>query len=338
MLDAWTNVFASPGKRTSGTNAQELLIVPPGWKGSAPQGASIVEAPTNLVWIIGRVQVNSRQDGSTVVKGIQDGIKLESLSGNPPSVKAPNVNMKPMAPNDIVTNMTTAQYFAALNKLMLDNPPSAADSSLLKKIAPLGIAPGAVFDSTKFSSAVLDSLKELPQWGKELMLRSGLNGGKEIAGWVINKGLGSYGTGYMFRAGVAYNGLGANLDADAVYPASRTDDDGDAFDGSKHKYVLHFDADKLPPAKAFWSLTMYDAEGFMCANPINRFTIGDRDKLVKNKDGSVDILIQNDKPSATSNWLPAPKASFNLLLRLYWPDEKAANGQWTPPGVNKVKS
>ena len=131
---------------------------------------------------------------------------------------------------------------------------------------------------------------------------------------------------------------GANLDADAVYPAALTDADGDPFDGSKHKYVLHFDADKLPPAKAFWSLTMYDADGFMCANPINRFAIGDRDKLMKNKDGSIDILIQNDKPSSITNWLPAPKAPFNLLLRIYWPDEKVVNGQWTPSGVKKVKS
>jgi hypothetical protein len=205
-------------------------------------------------------------------------------------------------------------------------------------IAPLGIAPGATFDSTQFSSTLRDSLLNLPRWGRLTMLHSGLGGGRMIEGWGINKGLGSYGTNYKFRAGVAYNGLGANLDADAVYPAALTDADGDPFDGSKHKYVLHFDADKLPPAKAFWSLTMYDADGFMCANPINRFAIGDRDKLMKNKDGSIDILIQNDKPSSITNWLPAPKAPFNLLLRIYWPDEKVVNGQWTPSGVKKVKS
>jgi hypothetical protein len=338
LLDAWTNVFASPGKRTSGTGAQQYLITPSGWKGEVPAGVTVIESPTNLVWMIGRVQVNSKHDGSTIVKAIQNGITLEPSTKADGPAAGSNPSGTPIPPNDIVTGMSAAQYFSLLNKLMVDNPPAPADSAFLKSIVRLGIAPGATFDSTQFSSALRDSLLTLPQWGKTIMLNSGLGGKQLVEGWAINKGLGSYGTNYQFRAGVAYNGLGANLDADAVYPAAVTDADGDPFDGSKHKYVLHFDADKLPPAKAFWSLTMYDADGFMCPNPINRFTIGDRDKLLKNKDGSIDIYIQNDKPSSTNNWLPAPEGPFNLLLRIYWPDEKVINGQWMPSGIKKVKS
>ena len=136
---------------------------------------------------------------------------------------------------------------------------------------------------------------------------------------------------------IAYNGLGANLDADAIYPASSTDADGEAYDGSKHTYVLHFDKGETPPSNAFWSLTMYNNEGFLCANPINRFAIGDRNPLKKNADGSVDIHIQKDSPGKDKedNWLPAPNGPFNLLLRVYWPKEEMLNGNWVPPGVKK---
>jgi hypothetical protein len=160
-----------------------------------------------------------------------------------------------------------------------------------------------------------------------------------VNGWGLTQGLGSYGTQYAFRAGVSYGGLGANLDADAMYPASLKDADGEAYDGSKHNYVLHFDAGKYPPANAFWSLTLYDDNGFLCSNPINKFAIGDRDALMKNKDGSIDIFIQNSSPgdNKKSNWLPVPKGPFNLLLRVYWPKDEMLNGSWAPPGVTKAK-
>lgn len=337
ILDAWTNVFASPGKRTTGTAAQQYLLAGPEWKGEAPENTEVLHAPTDLVWIIGRVQVNSALDGRTAVKSLQDKISLEPFNNAAARAVRPVDKDAPLkAPNDIVTGMPAADYFNQLARLMVENPPPAADSAILRRMARVGITPGSGFDTSVLPAAVMDSLSTIPAWAKRLMLTSGLLHAEAVNGWVVNKGLGNYGTNYAFRAGVAYGGLGANLDADAIYPASLTDADGEAYDGSKYKYVLHFDANELPPAKAFWSLTMYDADGFMCANPINRFAIGDRDKLVKNKDGSLDILIQHDKPASTSNWLPAPRGPFNLLMRIYWPDDKILNGQWMPAGVKKV--
>ena len=107
---------------------------------------------------------------------------------------------------------------------------------------------------------------------------------------------------------------------------------------AENKYVMHFSKDELPPVDAFWSLTLYDAEGFQVANPLNRFAIGDRDPLQFNDDGSLDICIQNPNPGPDkeANWLPAPKGSFNLTMRLYAPKNEALTGQWNPPPVMKA--
>lgn len=343
MLDAWTNVFFSPGKRTTGTKEQTYLITGPKWNGAIPEGMTQVKSPTNMVWMIGRIQVNSAVDGATTVKKIQDGIKLYPLSVHGKSYLAPagkiNPDLPKKAPNDIVFDMSAEDYFNLLNKLMVDNPPTADDAGMMSKLSPLGIAPGATFDATKFPSAIQDSLKTLPQWAKQDIYKQGFTPSGSDSKWSIHQGLGDYKTKYGFRSGIAFGGLGANLDADAIYPVSLVDADGEPYDGSKHKYALHFDKGKTPPANAFWSLTMYDNEGFLCTNPINRFAIGDRNPLKKNADGSVDIYIQKDDPGKDkeNNWLPAPNGPFNLLLRVYWPKEEMLNRSWKVPPVNKVQ-
>jgi hypothetical protein len=141
---------------------------------------------------------------------------------------------------------------------------------------------------------------------------------------------------YLMRASVELIGLGANLPEDAIYPLVYTDADGKPFTG-ENRYVWHLEPDELPPVNAFWSLTLYDAEGYQVANELNRFAIGDRDGLATNGDGSLDIFIQHDQPEqGSSNWLPAPAGEFNLCARLYYPKPEALNGAWTPPGVAHV--
>ena len=156
-------------------------------------------------------------------------------------------------------------------------------------------------------------------------------------GWeIITSNIGNYGTDYLTRACVELIGLGANLAADAIYPVVYTDADGQPFTGA-NSYVWHMDEDELPPVRAFWSLTLYDAEGFQVANELDRFAIGDRDDLRFNDDGSLDIHIRRrPPPGGTSNWLPAPEGGFNLCARLYYPKPEVLAGRWTPPAVRKV--
>lgn len=143
----------------------------------------------------------------------------------------------------------------------------------------------------------------------------------------------------MLKNLLAIMGVGANLPADAIYPPAFVDNDGKPLDGA-NKYILHFDRDKTPPAGASWPLTMYDNQGFQVPNPLNRFAIGDRDKLKFNEDGSLDIYIQSDSPGPDkeSNWLPAPKSgSTGPTLRIYAPRSEALDGTWAPPPFKRVQ-
>jgi hypothetical protein len=157
--------------------------------------------------------------------------------------------------------------------------------------------------------------------------------------WQMNTDtMGVYGNFYLKRAIVALAGLGANQVDDAIYPLNVSDSDGRPVTAD-NTYILHFSRDELPPVGAFWSLTMYDAEGFQVANPLNRFAIGDRDPLKFNADGSLDLYIQNQNPGPDreTNWLPAPKrGQLALTLRLYAPKPQVANGHWAPPAIKRV--
>jgi hypothetical protein len=159
-------------------------------------------------------------------------------------------------------------------------------------------------------------------------------------GWNISiDNVATYGTSYLQRAAVALGGLGANLPEDAIYPVAFVDSEGKPLDGAD-RYVVHFNKGRLPPADAFWSLTMYDGEGFQVPNPLDRFAIGDRDKLKFNDDGSLDIYIQTDSPGKDreSNWLPAPKSGpIGPTLRIYSPRQEVLDGSWTPPPVQRAK-
>jgi hypothetical protein len=149
--------------------------------------------------------------------------------------------------------------------------------------------------------------------------------------------MGVYGDYYVKRAIVAMVGLGANQPEDAIYPLCIGDTSGQPLKGG-NKYILHFNKDQLPPVGAFWSVTMYDADGFQVANPINRFAIGDRDALKYAPDGSLDIYIQSDNPGSSkeSNWLPTPKSGqLGVTMRLYAPKPQALDGRWNPPAIKR---
>jgi hypothetical protein len=150
--------------------------------------------------------------------------------------------------------------------------------------------------------------------------------------------IGAYGTEYGLRAVVAMAGLGANLPADAVYPNARFDVDGQPLEGS-NRYVLHFPSGGLPPVRAFWSITAYDQDGYLIANELDRYALGDRDPLKFNADGSLDLYVQAEAPAEElrTNWLPVPaQGPFRITARLYWPEQSILDGAWRMPGLRRV--
>ena len=343
MLDAWTNVFMSPGKRTTGTEAQKYLITGPTWNGTVPEGLTQIKAPTTMIWMIGRVQVNSAEDGVKVVVPIEKQIKLTPLAAYGKPYTAPkgtvDPNLSKASPNEQLEAMNIVDFFNYVNTLMVANPPAAADSTVLAQFAKIGVGPGLRFDPAAYDSITMAALQGIPAMVIKTIKEGVAKGLKApVNGWSMEfEGVGNYGTNYNLRAAIAYAGLGANIPEDAIYPSCAVDSDGKLFDGA-NQYVIHFEKGKTPPVNAFWSLTMYDQDGFFIANPINRYAIGDRNALKANADGSVDIYIQNQTPGKDkeSNWLPCPTGSFNLLMRMYWPKEEMLKGEWTPPAVKKI--
>jgi hypothetical protein len=158
--------------------------------------------------------------------------------------------------------------------------------------------------------------------------------------WSMNTDtMGVYGNYYLKRAIVAQQGLGANLPEDAIYPLNLGDQAGRPLDGA-NKYAIHFDKATLPPVDAFWSVTLYDPEGYQVANPINRFAVSSWMPFKRDPDGALTLYVQNENPGKDkeANWLPAPKGPFNLTMRLYAPKSEALTGKWSPPPVTKTEA
>jgi len=342
MIDAWTDVFAAPGPRTTGMGKRDFAIVGPGFKGKLPAGLKKIESPTNLLWIAGRTQTNGEADYDAV-HTMQKEYKLTPLSAwgkpyTPPAAVPvdPKVSREP--PMSQVEKMSAQTFFARLNALMQGNPPAARDAGAMKKFAALGIAPGQKFTLQDLDPAAQSALaKGMKDAQQAIVAEAKKPPGKVVNGWMLSYDLGSYGTKYLYRAAVAWVGLGANLPEDALYPMTRVDGEGKPLTG-ENKYVMHFTKEQIPPVKAFWSVTMYNGKQAFVENPINRYAIGDRDKLKFNPDGSLDLYIQHESPGKEkeSNWLPAPKDGFNLIMRLYWPQKSVLDGTWAPPPVKKV--
>jgi hypothetical protein len=344
MLDGWTNVFQVPGKRTTGTNAQSYAITRADWNGTLPAGVKQLKSPTNIVWLLGRIYCTGTSEDYVAVHALQDECKLVPLSAygkpyTPPEGKVdPSIDMK-TAVRDQVNRMDAVAYFTLLAQLMKTNPPSPADAPVLAKYAKIGLVPGEDFDASKLRA---DFVKRIPEIAFDrIMLQFKINKEvKDVNGWGYTTKTGLYGTDYLMRALVTAIGLGANRPQDAVYPTSLKDAEDRVYDGA-HKYVMRFPKEETPPVEGFWSVTMYDAQYFFVANPINRYSISQRQNLKSNPDGSINLYIQKDSPGADkeANWLPAPAGKFILMLRMYWPNETAPSiidGTWTIPPVKKV--
>jgi hypothetical protein len=353
MLDMWTDVFASPGWRTTGTQAATYLIVPPGWRPDLkdrfveefklPKDIQRIDAPTPYVWIIGRTKTDGPPDYDAVHK-IQAGYQITPLSrwgkmAEPIIGKVDStVDMK-TPPKIQVDTMPVDKYFEYAAELIKLHPPHITDEPILARMKRIGIEPGRSFDFAKLDPAVQKALGTVPDEAQKLMNWKVSSLARVVNYWSMNTDtMGVYGNYYLKRAIVAQIGLGANLPEDAVYPLNIGDETGKPLDGA-NKYTIHFDKASLPPVDAFWSITLYDSEGFQVANALNRFAVSSWMPFKYNHDGSLDLYFQNESPGKNeeANWLPAPKGPFTLTMRLYAPKSDILTGKWNPPPVTKVQ-
>jgi len=321
LMDMYSNNFAIVGTRTSGSSARTFTVVGPHDTSNIPMA---IRAPTNWVWILGRTLVDGDAD-LPKAHAFQDGWSIKG-----PEAAAPKSYAKRSA--------TWDQYFASVQELMNESPPSVTDARMLDSMAPL-IRFGQTFDPSRFSpdqvaeikAGIADVANLLLEIRRTSLVRNG---------WSFPRfSLGDFGQDYDYRAAVAIGGLAALPRVEAMYLRG-AGADGRGFDSSQ-SWKLTFAADQLPPVDAFWSLSMYritaDGQLFFAENPINRYTIGDRTAgLKRGADGSLDIWMSRTEPTANpnANWLPTPAdGKFVLILRAYLPKSSLLEGLYQVPAV-----
>jgi hypothetical protein len=224
-------------------------------------------------------------------------------------------------------------------ELMKKYPPHITDNSIVARMGRIGLTTEE-FHYDSLPQSVKKALQNTPKLAHEKMRNYLEKVGYNANGWqMISKSIGVYGNDYLQRATINLIGLGANPAEQAVYPLNITDKNGKVPVGEK-KYVMHFDKNNLPPVEGFWSITMYDLDGFTVPNNLKRYAIGDCDDIKYNKDGSLDIYLQHKSPGKDkeSNWLPAPaKGKLGITMRLYGPKDSVMDGEWKPPYIEEVK-
>lgn len=342
ISDMWSDIFAVVGKRTTGTGAGQFALVRPGWHGALPEGIERIDAPTPTIWILCRTYAAGPED-YPAVHAIQAGYRLTPLSQwggetrPPPKVFDESIDMKTPPPQQ-VANMAAPKFFALGMALLKREGAHVADQPILARMRKIGLDHGAEFDFSALDPTIQRALERGAVDALKLTLEYSARTGREANGWRIDTDtIGSYGTSYLKRALTARVILGANLPEDSVYAAASVDSDGKPLDGT-NRYVIRFEKGDKPPARVFWSVTLYDGDGYAVANPLDRFALGDRSGLTSNADGSLEIVVStaDPGPDKRSNWLPAPAGLFNLTMRLYGPERSVLVGSWMPPPIRRL--
>jgi hypothetical protein len=347
LVDMYTFNYGYMGTRTTGNSAACGMIAGPSWKGEKPDGiAHMFRSETDFSLVIVRTQLFNPADLDSVKK-IQSGYRAEPLS------KFQNKPTPPAAPAitwlKVDKKLAEAEPFAYLNFVLALCPPTgpaAVEAPMRARFAKIGVEAGKPFEVSKLTPEQRKEIEAGVKAGLEKIKQAVATIGKEENGWrVATKGFGdrqAYAGDFTLRAAAAMAGIYGNEAVEALYPMLVADGDGQSPDTGSKRYALTFAAGQLPPANAFWSVTMYDRKTqLLIDNPINRYLINSPmlPDLKKSADGSLTIHIQKDSPGKEkeSNWLPAANGPIFVVMRVYWPKESALNGTWQPPAVQAVR-
>jgi len=342
LLDLWSDVFATLGTRTTGPRGQRYAIVGPRWNGTLPDGIETLRSPTSLGWLIGQTQPKNGTDlrGVRTFQARLRAVPLSALTrSHTPSHGKVDASLSAAVPTNQVARMDGPTLFARFAALTADNPPHPNDYPVLQRMKRLGIVPGMPCTRDRLSHNALIAMDRAVPLAQHKIRDHASRAARVVNGWsMFSTPIGTYGTDYLKRALMAYMGPSSSLIEDEIAPTALTMADGSPFD-AESKYEVRFPQSGLPPARAYWSLTLYDDRQRLADNPIARYAISDRDPPRFDSDGSLMLYIQRESPGRDreSNWLPTPKrGSFTLTVRLYWPEPAALNGTWAPPIVKWV--
>jgi hypothetical protein len=348
LCDGNTYNYGYIGSRATGSEAGDYMVVGPDWKGATPPGIKKVFRSSTQFSVAGyRTQLFNPEDLDNVKK-VQAGYKVQTLSDylkQPATIAAATIDFP-----KIDKEMAKTNFFEYLDIALQFAPAQENEKEIRAQLARIGVGPGKTLN---FKDLSLEDKLEIGLGMKEgdrKVDEAVANAGKAVNGWRVSGLPGDsahYNGDWLMRAAAAKAGIYGNDPAEATYPITRIDSDGQMLDGSKSNYTLTFPPGQQPPVNAFWSLTMYDGKTqLLIENPIDRYLINSPmlPGMKTNADGSLTLFIQNKSPGADkeANWLPAPNGTIYLVMRLYWPKTEAPSilppgeGTWQPPGVKRV--
>lgn len=343
ILDMWSNVFASPGARTSGTRAQQLVILGPDWRGPLPKRLEFIQSPTSHAWMIGSILTDGPDDYADA-HAFQSALRAQPLSRWNASSQVEADDLGPITPTPPipmqVARMSGAKFFSLFLESTRLNSPHIEDNPIISRMRRINLAPGTSLNLDSLPLTVKAALRDAPKKALQHIADAGLRSGSVRNGWSVwFNPMGTYGTDYAKRAGVAHLGLGANTIEDVLTATLDERSCRHPLDSGRW-YRLHFQPHQIPPANAFWSITMYNDRKLLAKNVIDRYALSSRDKIAFNEDGSLDLYLQRESPGSEreANWLPTPtRGSFSLGLRIHWPKPAALDGSWAPPPIVRFR-
>jgi len=342
FADMYTHNFAYSSPRLTGSDGGTYLVTGPNWKGEKPEGIDdVFTSEGDFVLMVGRIYIAGREE-LDIVHAIQDEIKLVTLSEFEGKDAQLESDFEFAVYND--EKAKSAEFITYFNFLLNHVQIHPTETDLFKKFARIGIGADKDFKVEELDPAIAEAITAGVQEALVAIGEHASKIGRKVEGW------NNFGTGfgnreymqgkYLIRAAAAMLGIyGNDMEENSTYSAT-FDVNGDPLDASKYNYILEFPAGQTPPVKGFWSITMYDSESYMVDNPIDRYSVYDKDALLTYGEGnSLKLYIQSSSPGADKegNWLPAPDDIFGIALRVYWPQEQILDGSWTPPGLVRVE-
>jgi hypothetical protein len=328
MFDAYGQPIGVVGKKTTGTKAQQIIISGPGFSGKIPPGATEIKSTTSTVWLLGRTRVNGDAD----LARVSALLKVWALSPLPPTTASKELPPSPSGrPQDL--KFGGPELLDELGEVVKGDPPPAdikGAADLTKAGVGPGLTPGKTLPQEQLAivaQGIKDGAEQVEQALEKLSTRKN--------GWDLDAMFGQRGAEPARQAAWVLRGLDWPVSTEGLVYIARVDD-GDRVLSGAHEYALHFDKAKLPPAKSFWSVTMYSGRGGALVAGAKRNALSDT-AVKKNGDGSVDITVSADAPAKNEpNWLPAPKGeAFMVVLRVYEPADGASS--WEAPVLRRVK-
>jgi hypothetical protein len=328
----------SLGQRTHGARLPPVFIHGPHYRGRSPKNHVPVRSRHRYLMIAGRILVNGAED-LPAVHSLQDQISLRPWHPARPLAAAGGPQAMPLAsaqqPPGIAGEL---DFLAQLGSVLGDFSLSERELRMLDSFRRIGLSVKDGFQSQTLTAQQQEMVAAGLRTGEASVRRKTGELGRQVNGWSINDRGSRFGEDFLLRAAVAMDQIYIVEPEEAIYPSARVDSQGETLDGC-HDYRIRFGPTDMPPVGAFWSITLYFAQGFMVPNPIDRWSIGDRTPgLVRDPDGALEILVQHAPPDAAvhPNWLPAPKAPFMLLMRLYHPQAAILDGSWVPPPIERI--